>query len=65
MTINTWQVLAIGFLSTLSIDLLTGVAIRLRLVAPLSPHLIGRDSSSAAWRVTRFSDSASGSPFER
>lgn len=47
MTINTWQALAIGFLSTLSMDLLIGVATRLRLVAPLSPNLIGASVARA------------------
>jgi DUF2938 family protein len=48
VTTNTWQALAIGFVSTLSMDLLTGVATRLRVVAPLSPNLIGRWFASVA-----------------
>jgi len=37
-----WRVFALGVLSTLSMDLMTGVATRLRLIAPLSPNLVGR-----------------------
>jgi hypothetical protein len=43
----------IGVLSTLSMDLLTGVAVRLRLVAPLPPNLVGRWFASLA-RVQPF-----------
>jgi hypothetical protein len=42
MIANAPYVLLIGVLSTLSMDLLTGVAVRLRLVAPLPPTLVGR-----------------------
>jgi hypothetical protein len=42
MMAHARQVMLIGVLSTLSMDLLTGVAVRLRLVAPLPPNLIGR-----------------------
>ena len=45
--------LLIGVLSTLSMDLLTGVAVRLRLVAPLPPNLVGRWFASVA-RVQPF-----------
>ena len=48
MTISTWQTLAIGLLATLSMDLLTGMALLLRLVAPLSPNLLGRWLASVA-----------------
>jgi hypothetical protein len=43
-----WRALAIGVLSTLSMDLLTGVSIRLKLVAPLPPNLVGRWFASVA-----------------
>jgi len=42
MLVNAWRTLVIGVVSTLSMDLLTGVAIRLGLIAPLPPRLIGR-----------------------
>jgi len=42
MTTNLRHALLIGVLSTLSMDLLTGVAIRLRPVAPLPPNVVGR-----------------------
>ena len=42
MIANARHVLLIGVLSTLSMDLLTGVAVGLRLVAPLPPNLVGR-----------------------
>ena len=47
------QVMLIGVLSTLSMDLLTGVAVRLRLVAPLPTNLVGRWFASLA-RVQPF-----------
>ena len=48
MMANARQIMLIGVLSTLSMDLLTGVAIRLRLVAPLPPNLVGRWFASVA-----------------
>jgi len=42
MMAASWRVFEIGVLSTLSMDLMTGVAMRLKLVAPLSPNLVGR-----------------------
>jgi hypothetical protein len=36
------QVLSVGALSTLSMDVLTGLALRFRIVAPLTPQLVGR-----------------------
>ena len=52
MTISPWQTLATGLLSTLTMDLLTGVAKWLKLVAPLPPNLVGRwfaSISRAQW----------------
>jgi Protein of unknown function (DUF2938) len=48
MMANARQVMLIGLLSTLSMDLLTGVALRLRFVAPLPPNLVGRWFASVA-----------------
>ena len=48
MIVNARHALLIGVLSTLSMDLLTGVAIWLRLVAPLPPMLTGRWFASVA-----------------
>jgi hypothetical protein len=48
MMANARHVLLIGVLSTLSMDLLTGVAVGLRLVAPLPPNLVGRWFTSVA-----------------
>jgi len=48
MMVTARQALAIGVFSTLLMDLLTGVAIRLRLLAPLSPNLVGRWFASVA-----------------
>ena len=42
------RVLVVGALSTLSMDVLTGVALRLRIVAPLAPQLMGRWFASVA-----------------
>jgi hypothetical protein len=42
MSLTGWQRVLIGVVATVSMDLLTAVAYRLRLAAPLSPHLIGR-----------------------
>ena len=43
-----WQVLLAGVIATMSMDVLTAVAIRLRLSAPLSPNLVGRWFASVA-----------------
>ena len=43
-----WQVLLAGAIATASMDVLSMVAIRLRLIAPLSPNLIGRWFASVA-----------------
>ena len=42
MPSSLWRTLLVGVISTLSMDVLSAVAYRLRLTAPLSPHLIGR-----------------------
>ena len=60
--VNTWQGLVIGALSTLSMDLLTVVATRLRLIAPLSPNLIGRWFASVARAELFHADIARSSP---
>jgi len=43
-----WQVLLAGAIATASMDVLSMIAIRLRLIAPLSPNLIGRWFASVA-----------------
>jgi hypothetical protein len=43
-----WQVLLAGVIATASMDVLSAIAIRLRLIAPLSPNLIGRWFASVA-----------------
>jgi len=43
-----WQVLLAGVIATASMDVLSMVAIRLRLIAPLSPNVIGRWFASVA-----------------
>lgn len=42
MSIISWRSVLVGVVSTFTMDLLTAIAYRLRLTAPLSPHLIGR-----------------------
>jgi len=42
MPLKCWQVLLAGVIATASMDVLSAIAIRLRLIAPLSPNLIGR-----------------------
>jgi hypothetical protein len=42
MPVTVLQALAIGALSTLSMDVLTGLALRFGIVAPLTPELTGR-----------------------
>jgi Protein of unknown function (DUF2938) len=42
MSIISWRTVLVGVCSTLTMDLLSGIAYRLRLTAPLSPHLIAR-----------------------
>jgi Protein of unknown function (DUF2938) len=42
MSMISWRTVLVGVCSTLTMDLLSGVAYRLRLTAPLSPNLLGR-----------------------
>jgi Protein of unknown function (DUF2938) len=42
MPLKGWQVLLAGVIATASMDVLTAVSIRLRLIAPLSPNVVGR-----------------------
>jgi hypothetical protein len=56
------RALAVGLLSTLSMDLLTGVATGLRLIAPLSPRLVGRWFASVARAQPFHADIARSSP---
>ena len=48
MTTTIWQLVLIGVLATLSMDLLSGAATRLGLIAPLPPNLVGRWFASVA-----------------
>jgi hypothetical protein len=48
MPLKWWQVLLPGVTATVSMDVLTAIAIRLRLIAPLSPNVIGRWFASVA-----------------
>ena len=48
MPLKWWQMLLAGVIATASMDVLSAIAIRLRLIAPLAPNLIGRWFSSVA-----------------
>jgi hypothetical protein len=48
MPLKWWHVLLAGVIATASMDVLTTIAIRLRLIAPLSPNVIGRWFASVA-----------------
>jgi Protein of unknown function (DUF2938) len=48
MPLKWWQVLLAGAIATVSMDVLSAIAIRLRLIAPLSPYVIGRWFASVA-----------------
>jgi len=65
MMVNTWRTLAVGVVSTLSMDLLTGIAARLRLIAPLPPHLVGRWFASVARAQPIHADIARSTPVSR
>ena len=56
------RVLGLGIVSTLSMDVLTGVAIGLKLIAPLPPHLVGRWFASVARAQPFHADIARASP---
>ncbi|HJZ74270.1 MAG TPA: DUF2938 family protein [Vicinamibacterales bacterium] len=48
MAVNVFRTLGVGVISTLSMDLLSVLALRLRVTAPLSPNLMGRWFASVA-----------------
>jgi len=48
MPLKWWHVLLGGVIATASMDVLTAIAIRLRLIAPLSPNVVGRWFASVA-----------------
>ncbi|HTE45628.1 MAG TPA: DUF2938 family protein [Gemmatimonadaceae bacterium] len=48
MPILSWRSVGIGVASTLSMDILSGVALKVRLISPLPPYLVGRWFGSAA-----------------
>lgn len=58
----TWRALAIGVLSTLSMDVLTGISTWLKLVAPLPPNLVGRWFASVARAQLIHADISRSSP---
>jgi hypothetical protein len=57
-----WRTFSFGILSTLSMDLLTVAATRLRLIAPLAPNLVGRWFASVARAAPLHADIARSSP---
>src|SRR5512138_2666865 len=48
MPLTWWQVLLAGVIATVSMDVLTAIAIRVRMVAPLLPYVVGRWFASVA-----------------
>ena len=48
MPLTWWQMLLAGLIATSSMDALSVIAIRLRLITPLSPNVIGRWFASVA-----------------
>ena len=62
MMVNARHALMIGVFSTLLMDLMTGVATRLRLLAPLSPNLVGRWFASVARAQPFHADIARSAP---
>jgi hypothetical protein len=48
MPLKWWQVLLAGVIATVSMDVLTAIAIQVRMVAPLSPYVVGRWFASVA-----------------
>jgi hypothetical protein len=58
----TWRALTIGVLSTLSMDVLTGLSTWLKLAAPLPPNLVGRWFASVARAQPVHADIARSSP---
>jgi hypothetical protein len=62
MMIAVLRALALGILSTMSMDLLTGMATGLKLIAPLPPNLVGRWFASVARAQPFHADIARASP---
>jgi Protein of unknown function (DUF2938) len=62
MIAGIWRIVAAGVLSTLSMDVLTGIAAALRVVAPLPPNLVGRWFASVARAQPFHADIARASP---
>jgi DUF2938 family protein len=62
MTVTLWRSVILGIISTASMDLLSVAAIRLRLMAPLSPNLVGRWFASVARAQPFHADIARASP---
>jgi hypothetical protein len=62
MTATIWPLIRIGALATLSMDLLTGAATALRLIAPLPPNLVGRWFASVARMKPLHTDIARSAP---
>ncbi len=62
MIAGIWRIVAAGVLSTLSMDVLTGIAMALRAVAPLPPNLVGRWFASVARAQPFHEDIARASP---
>ena len=64
MFTNAWQPFIVGVISTFSMDLLTAAAKGLRLVAPLSPNLVGRWFASVARAQLVHADIARATPVD-
>ena len=62
MPLRWWQVVLAGVIATVSMDVLSVVAIRVRLIAPLSPNLIGRWFASVARAHPLHADIARAAP---
>jgi hypothetical protein len=62
MMAAAWRVLAPGAVSTFAMDLLTGVAIGLKVITPLPPNLVGRWFASVARAQPFHADIARASP---
>ena len=62
MYTNPWQTLLVGVISTFLMDILTVAARGLRLVAPLSPNLVGRWFASVARAHVFHTDIARAAP---
>jgi hypothetical protein len=62
MPLKSWQVLLAGVIATASMDVLTAIAIRLRLLAPLSPNVVGRWFASVAHAHPLHKDIARAAP---